>query len=775
MERTLKVADEMVLKAQKWVNATYKDVSGYNTCPENGKTGWPTMLSLTRALQHELGITALSDSFGPSTLGKIDERGGIKLVEKNENLVKIIQSACFCKGYHAGDINGTFTMNTQSAVAKLMEDAGLEPNLKGAVPAKVMKALLTMDAYVLQAGGSEKIRSIQQWLNGRYYSRSNFYVIPAEGHFSRDVQKALMKAIQYELGVPDEQATGYFGPTTKAGLKKHDIGTGDTGIFVQLFSAACVFNEPVEGVRTTFRETFDPKLAEFVKVFQRFSYLPQTKRGDYATWAQLLVSTGDPDRKGTGCDTSKRITAARARDLYAAGYRVIGRYLAEPPGYNTEKPMTKRELQDIFSAKLRVFPIWQYGARHLEDFSYTSGYQHGLRAHDTAEGLGFGRGTVIYFAVDYDATTEQIASNIVPYFNGVVAALASRGKKYLHGAYGSRNVCTQAAKHTAARWSFVSGMSYGFSGNLGFPNPDNWALNQIQEFDFKGPSGSFPLDKDIWRPDTDPAVASVDTSADPAGRFIAYVSKLHELAKSYGKGDPDQLVMEFIRSKKYNDWKWKTLLGPASQGFIDFANSEGVAVEPEFNDPSTGYTISAEHIMAAANGQYLMGDPKFGRPGEIMGWVGDLYTLYAEWRRDHDSYASGYKYCMDKMARPGTPSSFGFADLIEDADGYLLAQDCREGKKNIAQAVRDHYSENGRHLKRFTRFFADRFGGTAGKAKAAAYEMLTTGEDLVSSVRTAIIQDKVKGAMLPELLPSGKADEYCQGFADILQERAGAE
>ena len=57
--------DQMVLKAQQWVNATYSSVSGYNPCTENGMTGWETIYCLTRALQHELGITALSRRTSP--------------------------------------------------------------------------------------------------------------------------------------------------------------------------------------------------------------------------------------------------------------------------------------------------------------------------------------------------------------------------------------------------------------------------------------------------------------------------------------------------------------------------------------------------------------------------------------------------------------------------------------------------------------------------------------------------------------------------------------
>lgn len=55
------MADQKVLEAQQWVNTTYGAVFGYTRCPEDGRTGWAMTHSLTRALQHELGIIALSD------------------------------------------------------------------------------------------------------------------------------------------------------------------------------------------------------------------------------------------------------------------------------------------------------------------------------------------------------------------------------------------------------------------------------------------------------------------------------------------------------------------------------------------------------------------------------------------------------------------------------------------------------------------------------------------------------------------------------------------
>ena len=41
----------MVLKTQVYLNAMYGGNPGYETIPENGKTGWTTIYALTRALQ----------------------------------------------------------------------------------------------------------------------------------------------------------------------------------------------------------------------------------------------------------------------------------------------------------------------------------------------------------------------------------------------------------------------------------------------------------------------------------------------------------------------------------------------------------------------------------------------------------------------------------------------------------------------------------------------------------------------------------------------------
>jgi peptidoglycan hydrolase-like protein with peptidoglycan-binding domain len=283
-------------------------------------------------------------SFGDGTMTKLAALGELGSGwAKNGNIVKIIRYGLFCKGYNGGySDTGFYDPDITLAVKHMQSDMGLSQS--GTLQAKVFKALLNMDAYVLTAGGSDEVRSIQQWLNGRYWTKKTVDIGPADGHYSRSVQQNLMKAIQLEIGIAEADATGNFGAGTQAGIKSKAIvseGSGSPEIFVQLFSAACVFNQPIVTVnsngdtiqtKTVFKSNFDSNLATFVTVFQRFSELTANGKGDYATWAQLLVSMGDPDRNVTASDTAYTITPSRAKKMHNDGYLYVGRYLNEASG-----------------------------------------------------------------------------------------------------------------------------------------------------------------------------------------------------------------------------------------------------------------------------------------------------------------------------------------------------------------------------------------------------------------------------------------------------------
>ncbi|MET8399174.1 glycoside hydrolase domain-containing protein [Streptomyces sp900116325] len=491
------MADEMVRLAQRFVNTTYNNGAtlGISKLDENGVTGWPTMYALTRALQYEMGITALSDSFGPTTLSTIGAKYG-KLDETtipSANFCRIIQSALYCKGYDGGDIDGTYNSRVRAAVEKLNQNMGLGVTYPGSsLWPKVVKGLFNMDAYVTVNNGSDAIRSIQQWLNGRYILRKDFYVIPCDGHHSRDVAKSMLFAIQYELGMADGTANGVFGPGTQSGLKSHTVSLGTTGTWAQLFTAAMILNK-----RSVSFGDFTAEVKSGVESFQSFIKLSVTGQGDFQTWASLLVSYGDQSRKGTACDGVTMVTPPRAQALKDTGYKYIGRYLFNPSSTSLpEKQIQPGELATIKEYGLRCFPIFQTWSRSADYFSYNQGTNDAFRAIEWAQYHGFKAGTIIYFAVDYDAMDGEVTDYVIPHFRGVMRTVGENSS-YGVGVYGPRNVCQRVADAGYAAASFVSDMSSGFSGNLGYPMPTNWAFDQIATVTVGSGSGAIEIDNNI--------------------------------------------------------------------------------------------------------------------------------------------------------------------------------------------------------------------------------------------------------------------------------------
>jgi peptidoglycan hydrolase-like protein with peptidoglycan-binding domain len=402
------MSDPWVTNTQNWLNSTYNGViPGWVNVDVDGSTGWETIHALTHALQYELGLSPVSDNFGPGTFAAVNAISPIGNTLPNKNIIRIIQGGLYCKGYNggAGQLDGVYSSLTYSAVSQLRADIGLSTST-GEMTAKVFKALLNMDAFVLVAGGTAQIRAIQRDLNARYLSRLDFYVIPTDGVFSRAVQNALMFALQYEIGMADGVANGNFGPATQSGIRTQAMlgqgSTDTTKYFVHLFQAALTFN----GYPTTYDGVFGAGTKSQTQSFQSFCKLTVSGNADFATWASLLVSTGDTSRPGTAADCITTITTARAQTLYAAGYRTIGRYLTNTPVLDPlDKNIKPGELATIFSNGLKVFPIFQEGGTDLTYFSNAKGLIAGQRAYDAASGYGFKRGTTIYFAV---STTRPV-------------------------------------------------------------------------------------------------------------------------------------------------------------------------------------------------------------------------------------------------------------------------------------------------------------------------------------------------------------------------------
>lgn len=726
------MVDQMVLRAQEWVNSTYNGVNGYVSCEETGKTGWEVMWSLTRALQIELGMTTFASSVGPATLQKLEDFGPVDGNITNVRIRTIAQAALYCKGYSAGRINGDWGgaasgYHTADAVEQMHSNMGLGDDMRALQP-KSFKALLTMDAYVIVQGGNTEIRRAQQWMNGQYWQQSWASIAPTDGHFSRDVQKAMVRIIQHELGFTLSNITGTVGPLTRTTLATKEQQVGATGLWVQILSALAVFNGAVASrftgalVRTAFKTTFDQLLADYLAHVQAFAQLPIDGQAKIDTWLELLVSTGNPDRTTVACDTSTILTTAKAAALSAAGYTVVGRYLENAPVDNARnKRLAAGEVARIHAAGLRLFPIWQYNARNINDFDYSSGLAEGRLAYDRMAFYDFAPGGIAYFAVDYDAMDPDITNFILPYFRGVQEGFRGRGRLYQVGVYGPRNVCTRVSREAGASSSFVSGMSVGFSGNLGFTLPPNWAFNQIKEFSFPSSDGAFPLDNVVHRASADTGIGPENmkaTAATPFASLLSMVQEVHALAAAYpGGGDPNKLTMEYLRAPKYAGVDsypgWPLLMGFWDEAWLQYSYSHfsgWLSKDYTYMDPIWNVPISLDHLVATAHAVQEIGegtaDVILG--GDFGGWAGDLASFASEY--DSSGGLGPRAFCNQNLARLGVASTWSLNDMIEDIDGSAIGQ-LMAGGMTFPDALELHLKPGGATISRFRDFLNRRFPG----------------------------------------------------------------
>ncbi|RBP59922.1 peptidoglycan hydrolase-like protein with peptidoglycan-binding domain [Alkalibaculum bacchi] len=482
----MNIKDIKVYEAQDWLNSTYLGRYGYNYIKPDGITGWYTIYALTRALQIELGISEPSDNFGSQTMTacpilSIDSDQSLIV---DSNIVRILQSAMFCKGYSPGDITGNFGLRTKEGIMEMQTDANITAD--GVVTPLLFKSLLTMDAYVLLLGGNTNVRIIQRNLNKDYFPNIGD-LIACDGIYGRTTCKAMIMAIQFEGGV---SVDGIWGPATQASLPALTYGNTRRAYnyILQYSLYANGFNP------NGFDGSFGNGCRKAVMAFQEFCALTVDGSVGTQTWASLMISKGDVNRSATACDCSSTVTPARAATLYNKGYRTVGRYLTG--GW---KQIQSGEIDTIFDGGLKIFPIYQTSGNSTGYFNYGKGAVDAVKAVIAAKKYGFKSNTIIYFAVDFDALDFHVTNDILPYFRGIRDQFTNMNYKYRIGIYGPRNVCSRVGNAGYSVSSFMADMSTGFSGNLGYPLPLDWNFDQILEYNIGNGDGQIAIDKNICR------------------------------------------------------------------------------------------------------------------------------------------------------------------------------------------------------------------------------------------------------------------------------------
>jgi peptidoglycan hydrolase-like protein with peptidoglycan-binding domain len=828
--------DLLVLQSQQWLNATYKGRSGYAVISEDGATGWQTMYALTRALQIELGIATPSDNFGPTTMSTLTSKYGTigAGFTENKNVVTIIQCALWCKGYAGGAIVpfgesnpaksiGSFTSEVGSAVASIRSDMGLASS--PTVPPKVFKSLLNMDAYVTVNNGKSSVRTVQQFLNGKYWER-DFRIMPCDGHYSRDVQQGLMYAIQFGLGMADGDANGNFGPGTQSGIKsKANLSVGssdDERRFVSLFQAALIFN----GYDCDFTGKYTSTTQTAAKAFQSFCELPTHGSADFATWASLLVSTGDPDRQVTACDTSTPLTSDTAVQLMASGYRAVGRYLN-----GSSKGLRVAELSIAANAGLSIFPIYQEwnNLEELREYgAETFGYRQGRAAALRARQVGFPAGTTIYFPIDADATADEIDALVLDYYRGVRSGIElSSTVANKVGCYGPRNVGIKVTEAGLADTTFVVGLSTGWSANLGFPLPKNWAYDQIKETSTGSGSHYIEIDRNASSSRAKPvsmgAMQPVPTVGSDFDKLIHWPFEEYcfqaevfqrEEVKSLSNDDLTQIVLNQLQrspDSQGNPREWNAnfiVFSPFSPALEphrvlfenrlprvgsrpmrgedpDEVDARANALRGMLDTPA----YDMPHFAASLRG-YLQWGIYGGSPetqvGDLGAWALDLVQAWTQYESDRTGnggrtapYAGGVTEWFARIGTEGADgdaSGFGYADLVGDIDAYLAAMQLIDAGGTLSSIMREIWQQASRDpLYRRRAFARVRFNLDENTAKRAVRHLFTITpsfwinapvEMFVSSRRPG--EPKAGVALPPQAELSRELDEVASAFTSML-------
>ena len=218
--------------------------------------------------------------------------------------------------------------------------------------------------------------------------------------------------------------------------------------------------------------------------------------------------------------------------LTRSGVTLVLRYL-NPLG-PSQKQVSVGEAEAIARAGLRLGLVSEgWGDFAHGGISAAAGERDAEHALVSAPKLGVSEGSAVYFAVDTDASEQEISKIVLPYFASVRGLLS---KKFRVGVYGSGLVCSRVLDAKLADLAWLSA-SMGWRGSRDFLAGERWSLAQkipkrVGNFEFdpddvRGDCGSFVPFK------VEETTAVVPQASSPLELLIAEVaSALHAGAAS---------------------------------------------------------------------------------------------------------------------------------------------------------------------------------------------------------------------------------------------------
>ncbi|MDO5560512.1 MAG: DUF1906 domain-containing protein [Oscillospiraceae bacterium] len=519
----------------------------YDLSVVDGQSRYDTMWSLRCALQVELinysdsvsqdekssgAYLSLYDmfddgsnyfgSFGPATSKALDTMisncGGLSgLAKSHPDVIRILQYGLACKGYDSLDYGGgnlsyaTGELSDKGEVkglGEMLDDAGIGSRVS--INSVIFKAALNTDSYSANYEKSDKkVRELQLLLNkelfDKTYSGQTMGIGPCDGIYGRETSDRALYFYQ-SLVLPDGiEPNGNFGPSTYGYTPEISIGYGSQEteqkllklIEYQLYVYGCK--------KISIDQSYNNFTAQAADSFKKFMKLPNDSDGiiHKETIKSLFMSCGDTNRSSFGCDTSRQLSKSDIQFLKESGYQYIGRYVVDERF--EVKRLLETEAKNIIDAGMKIIPIYEgFNCIDIDGFKdekyIEKARTDAVDSIKAAMNIGIPKGSVLYFAIDFDPTDDQIKESIINYFGELKKQMSCYGFLYKVGVYGSRNVCSQVYDAGYAESCYVADASTGWSGNMGFVMPTKWAFDQFyvpstEEENAAKENGTFLVDK----------------------------------------------------------------------------------------------------------------------------------------------------------------------------------------------------------------------------------------------------------------------------------------
>ncbi|PVE25781.1 hypothetical protein DC522_03135 [Microvirga sp. KLBC 81] len=197
------------------------------------------------------------------------------------------------------------------------------------------------------------------------------------------------------------------------------------------------------------------------------------------------------ERHAVIIDTPEQ-TTAKLPCLSARDVKTVIRYYARDTSWPSKR-LTRREAERLIEAGISIAVVHQGKGNKPSSFSKPLGRLDGAYARQYAvDVIGQPEGSVIYFAVDYDAGADDVGDLIVEYFIGVKEAFEFAAGMTNHrvGVYGNGLVCQTLLDLGLVAHTWLS-QSTGHHGHREFKASGRWSLFQNM------PSELCGLDVDI--------------------------------------------------------------------------------------------------------------------------------------------------------------------------------------------------------------------------------------------------------------------------------------